>query len=75
VREVLDGRAALTGVGDLNELFYAAESLHRPAPDPPPWSWADAAAATWDVYSDAAAAPAGWRGPRRRPVAAGPQLD
>ena len=66
VREVLEGRAALTGVDDLNELVEAAESLERPAPAPPPWSWRDAAAATWDVYLDAAVAPARWRGPRRR---------
>jgi len=66
VREVLEGRAALTAVDDLNELVQAAESLRRPAPDPPPWSWRDAAAATWDVYVDAAVAPARWRGPRRR---------
>jgi glycosyltransferase involved in cell wall biosynthesis len=66
VREVLEGRAALTGVDDLDELVQTAQSLTRPAPAPPPWSWRDAAAATWDVYADAAIAPARWRGPRRR---------
>jgi glycosyltransferase involved in cell wall biosynthesis len=66
VREVLAGRAALTPVDDLNQLIKAAESLERPAPAPPPWSWRDAADATWDVYLDAAVAPARWRGPRRR---------
>jgi alpha-1,3-rhamnosyl/mannosyltransferase len=65
VREVLEGRAALTPVDDLDELVQAAESLTRPAPEPPPWSWRDAAAATWDVYLDAVVAPARWRGPRR----------
>ena len=66
VRETLEGRAALTAVDDLNELVEAAESLERPAPAPPRWTWRDAAAATWDVYVDAAVAPARWRGPRRR---------
>lgn len=66
VREVLEGRAALTDVDDLNELVQTAESLTRPAPEPPPWTWRDAAAATWDVYAEAAVAPARWRGPRRR---------
>jgi glycosyltransferase involved in cell wall biosynthesis len=65
VREVLEGRAALTAVDDLNELVQTAESLERPAPAPPPWSWRDAAAATWDVYIDAAVAPARWRGAKR----------
>jgi glycosyltransferase involved in cell wall biosynthesis len=66
VREVLEGRAALTAVDDLDELVREAESLTRPASDPPPWSWRDAAAATWEVYVDAAVAPARWRGPKRR---------
>jgi alpha-1,3-rhamnosyl/mannosyltransferase len=66
VREVLEGRAALTALNDLDQLTRTAESLTRPAPDPPPWSWRDAAAATWDVYVDAAGAPARWRGPKRR---------
>lgn len=50
VREVLGDRIALAPVGDLDELIRIAESLRRPAPEPPPWTWADAAAATWDVY-------------------------
>jgi hypothetical protein len=33
-----------------------AESLHRPAPAPPPWTWRDAARATATVYSEAIAA-------------------
>jgi glycosyltransferase involved in cell wall biosynthesis len=65
VREVLRGRAALTAVSDLRELIKTAESLRRPAPAPPAWTWRDAAASTWDVYVDAAAQPGRWRGPRR----------
>jgi alpha-1,3-rhamnosyl/mannosyltransferase len=54
LREVLDGRAVLTGVDDLDGLVAAAEGLERPAPAPPRWTWADAAEATWDVYEAAA---------------------
>jgi glycosyltransferase involved in cell wall biosynthesis len=56
LREVLDGRAILKGVDDLDGLIAAAESATRPAPPPPSWTWDDAAAATWEVYSQAAAA-------------------
>ncbi len=70
LREVLDGRAELAEVADLDGLITSAESLRRPAPDPPAWSWRDAAAATWEVYADAAQAPAGWRGARRNPAPA-----
>jgi glycosyltransferase involved in cell wall biosynthesis len=66
LREVLDGRAALTDVDDLDGLMASAEALRRPAPPPPPWSWGDAAAVTWDVYEQAANAPRTWRGARRR---------
>jgi glycosyltransferase involved in cell wall biosynthesis len=66
LREVLEGRAALTAVDDLDALIASAESLTRPAPDPPSWSWDDAATATWDVYEDALSAPTGWRGAKRR---------
>ena len=59
LREVLTGRVSLSEVGDLRGLIAAAESAQRPAPAPPPWTWADAAEATWDVYAQAAAAPAG----------------
>jgi glycosyltransferase involved in cell wall biosynthesis len=55
LREVLDGRAILRSVDDLDGLIAAAESAERPAPPPPAWSWDDAAAATWEVYSQAAA--------------------
>jgi alpha-1,3-rhamnosyl/mannosyltransferase len=66
LREVLDGRAALSAVDDLDGLLASAEGLHRPAPAPPPWSWDDAATATWDVYEQAVRARRTWRGARRR---------
>ena len=56
LREVLHGRAILRSVDDLDGLIAAAESARRPAPPPPSWTWDDAAAATWEVYSQAAAA-------------------
>jgi alpha-1,3-rhamnosyl/mannosyltransferase len=70
VREVLDGRAALREVGDLEGLIEAAEAARRPAPPPSEWSWQDAAKATWGVYEQAARATAGWRGGRREPTVA-----
>jgi glycosyltransferase involved in cell wall biosynthesis len=69
LREVLDGRASLTAVDDLDALVLSAESLTRPAPAPPQWTWSDAAAATWDVYEQAASAPRRWRAARRRGAA------
>ncbi len=66
MREVLDGRAALTEISDLDGLILAAEAAQRPAPAPLTWTWDDAAAATWDVYAEAANASNGWRGARRR---------
>jgi glycosyltransferase involved in cell wall biosynthesis len=54
LREVLDSRAALVPVGDLDGLVAAAEAAERPAPAPPSWTWEDAAAATWEVYAQAA---------------------
>jgi len=56
VREVLGERAILRSVDDLEGLLAAAESAQRPAPPPPSWTWNDAAAATWEVYAQAAAA-------------------
>jgi glycosyltransferase involved in cell wall biosynthesis len=53
VREVLHGRAVLADVNDLDGLLAAAESARRPAPSPPPWTWRDAAEATWTTYSEA----------------------
>lgn len=65
VREVLAGHATLRSVEDMAGLVAAAESARRPAPAPPPWTWEDAAAATWQVYTEAAAEPDTWRSPHR----------
>ncbi len=53
LREVLDGRAVLVDPDDLGGLVRAALSARRPAPAPPPWTWEDAARATWQVYEQA----------------------
>ena len=50
LREVLDGRATFVDRDDIAGMVAAAEAATRPAPDPPSWSWADAAMATWAVY-------------------------
>ena len=63
LREVLDGRATLRDVGDVSGLLAAAEAVRRPAPAPPPWSWRDAAEATWSVYEDALGAYSGGASP------------
>jgi glycosyltransferase involved in cell wall biosynthesis len=55
VREVLGDRATLVDADDLAELVRCAEEATRPAPDPPAWTWADAARATWDAYERALA--------------------
>jgi len=55
LREVLDARATFVAPGDLGALVAAAEAAQRPAPAPPPWSWQDAARATWRVYARALA--------------------
>jgi glycosyltransferase involved in cell wall biosynthesis len=55
LREVLNGRAVLGSVDDVEGLVAAAEAARRPAPPPPAWTWEDAAAATWEVYAQAAA--------------------
>ena len=65
VREVLNGRVQLSAVDDLEGLIRIAEGASRPAPAPIAWTWADAAAATWEVYEAAASAPARWRSGRR----------
>ena len=64
LREVLDGRVALSDVSDLDALLRSAEALRRPAASPPPWTWDDAARATWQVYADALAAAHGQDGGR-----------
>ena len=66
LREVLDGRVALSPIDDLDRLVRDAEALVRPAPAPPDWSWADAARATWTVYHEALSAPASRHQPRLR---------
>ena len=65
LREVLEGRATLVPVEDLDGLLAAAEAAHRPAPAPPCWTWPEAAEATIEVYEEAQHAPAKWRGARR----------
>jgi glycosyltransferase involved in cell wall biosynthesis len=65
LREVLDGRATFVGSGDITALLAAAHTAGRPAPEPVPWTWQDAARATWSVYARAALA-AGSQGPARR---------
>jgi len=70
LREVLDGRAAFCPVDDLDALITTAEAAQRPAPDPPAWSWQEAASDTWEVYAEALRAPDRRRGAglrRRRP--------
>jgi glycosyltransferase involved in cell wall biosynthesis len=55
LREALDGRATFVEAGDMRALVLAGESAERPAPAPPPWTWHDAARATWSVYRQALA--------------------
>jgi glycosyltransferase involved in cell wall biosynthesis len=55
LREVLNERATFVEMGDLEGLIAAAEAARRPAPAPPPWTWQDAARATWRTYEHAAA--------------------
>ncbi len=50
LREVLGTRATFVGPDDLEGLMVAAAAVTKPAPDPPAWTWDDAARATWDVY-------------------------
>ncbi|PZS10155.1 MAG: hypothetical protein DLM64_09130 [Solirubrobacterales bacterium] len=65
MREVLGGRVELNDVDDLDALLVTAEAARRPAPPALAWSWDQAAAATWRVYDEAAAAPARWLSARR----------
>lgn len=55
LREVLCERATFVDSGDLAALIRAAEGAERPAPDPPRWSWRDAARCTWATYRSAVA--------------------
>lgn len=54
LREVLEDRATFVACDDLAGLLDAAARVPRPAPDPPAWTWEDAARATWDAYRAAA---------------------
>ena len=58
VREVLAHRATFVAHDDLAGLLATAATAERPAPDPPAWSWIDAARRTWTTYEAAAAATA-----------------
>jgi glycosyltransferase involved in cell wall biosynthesis len=53
LREVLGDRATFVHCDDLGALLEAAVAARRPAPEPPAWTWADAARATWDSYRTA----------------------
>jgi glycosyltransferase involved in cell wall biosynthesis len=59
LREVLGDRATFVASGDMAGLLAAGEAATRPAPQPPRWSWDDAADATWRTYERAAS----YRGP------------
>jgi glycosyltransferase involved in cell wall biosynthesis len=54
VREVLEGRAILRPVDDLEGLVAAAEATERPAAPAPAWTWEDVAEQTWEIYEQAA---------------------
>jgi glycosyltransferase involved in cell wall biosynthesis len=70
LREVLDGRATLSAVDDLDGLVAAAEAAVRPAPPPPAWTWHDAAEATLRVYREAAVQKDCWQSARPKHRAA-----
>jgi glycosyltransferase involved in cell wall biosynthesis len=55
LREVLDGRVTFVPAGDMRALIATAEAAARPAPATPPWTWQDAARATWRTYENAVA--------------------
>lgn len=69
LREVLPPAVRLSDIDDLDGLVRDAESLRRPAPPPPAWTWNDAARATWDVYVEALTAQSPRRAFGRRPPA------
>lgn len=56
LREVLQERATFVPAGELSSLVAAAQAVERPAPAPPPWTWQDAARATWAAYAQAMSA-------------------
>lgn len=55
LREVLGARATFVPGGDMKALVAAAQAATRPAPPALPWSWQDAASATWETYARAIA--------------------
>lgn len=55
LREVLGDRATFVEPGDLQALLTAGAAARRPAPEPPAWTWLDAARSTWQVFADALA--------------------
>jgi glycosyltransferase involved in cell wall biosynthesis len=55
LREHFADKVTFVDSGDLSGLLATAATARRPAPDPPAWSWQDAARATWEVYAQAAA--------------------
>jgi glycosyltransferase involved in cell wall biosynthesis len=59
LREVLDTRVTFVAPGDLRALVEQAQGARRPVQPPPPWTWQDAARATWEVYRQAATQPDG----------------
>lgn len=65
LREVLGDRARFVPEGDMRELIETAQRATRPAPEPPTWSWEDAARATWNVYARAISAATGPRSSTR----------
>jgi glycosyltransferase involved in cell wall biosynthesis len=75
LREVLHDRATFVECGDLQMLMKAAEGVARPAPLPPPWTWDDAARATWHVYQAAIAKASTGRAASRGFRRARPTLD
>jgi len=56
LREVLGDRATFVEKGDLRALIVAAQETNCPAPEPPTWTWTDAARATWETYETVAGA-------------------
>ena len=55
LREALGHRASFVEPGNMAALIEAGEQVNRPAPSPLPWTWEDAARATWSVYAQALA--------------------
>jgi glycosyltransferase involved in cell wall biosynthesis len=53
LREHLGAKATFVEHDDLRGLLAAGAIAQRPAPDPPAWTWQDAARATWEVYEEA----------------------